>query len=411
MTDPAVQAAPGRFTFEAPTKVVHGAGALAALGPEVAARGAHRPLVVTDPGIAASGILAKVVASLEAAGLVVAVFDRVTHTASVAAVEAGDTAGRAHGYDAVIGVGGGSSLAASRGVAVLGAMGGTVAGCLGKELRTLPLFSVPTTAGSGSEVSPSAPLVDHARGAKITLSGPGCFSRVAILDPELLASLPPRQAALSGVDALTHALEAMLTSLATPITDALALGAMRILASDLPRVVRGGEPAATGRCLVASTMANQACGNAKLGLVHGLARNVQTLFAVTYGETIGVLLVPVLAFDLGAPPPTLPLIAGALGVAASGSSETTAADVVARVKRLLVEIGIPRHFDPAVVDRARIPLMARMVYARNTPAALDPAALERVDVSGWAPSPNLRRATYDDLVRLYERSLDGWQLD
>src|SRR2546428_12268405 len=114
----------------------------------------------------------------------------------------------------------------------------------------LPLYSVPTTAGSGSEVSPSAPLLDDELGAKLTLSGPGTFSRVAILDPDLLASLPSRQAALSGVDALTHAIEACCTNLATPITDALALAAMGILMCDHACVGRG-DAAARASCLVA----------------------------------------------------------------------------------------------------------------------------------------------------------------
>src|SRR5439155_515571 len=220
-----VLAAPDVFTFHAPTKVLHGRGAIARLGDEVATV-CRRPLLVTDPGIVASGLHRRAIDSLERRGLAVAIFDRVTHMATVRSVSEGVAAGRAHGFDCVVGLGGGSALAVARGVAIVGAderpvrelVGGW--GAEAPSLRMLPLFSVPTTAGSGSEVSPSAPLLDDELGAKLTLSGPGTFSRVAILDPDLLASLPSRQAALSGVDALTHAIEACCTNLATPITDA-----------------------------------------------------------------------------------------------------------------------------------------------------------------------------------------------
>jgi alcohol dehydrogenase class IV len=361
--------------------------------------------VVTDPGIVACGVAERVVAALRSAGLEPAVFDQVAHMATTAAAEAGAAAARAHRADAVVGVGGGSALAVARGVAILMAEGGDVASNAGRPARSAPLFSVPTTAGSGSEVSPSAPLLDRARGAKITLSGPGTFSRVAVLDPDLLASLPARQAALSGVDALTHGIEAYLTNLATPITDALAIAAVELLGADL-RAAVAGDGDARARCLVASTMANQACGNAKLGLVHGLARNIQTLFEVPYGVTIGVLLVPVMEFNRPAALGRFARLAGALGEP-PGADEGRSTAAVTRVKRLLADIGIPRRFE--AVDRSRIAEMARMVFARHTSAQLDRAALAAVDVSGFAPSPNLRRATFDDIVALYEASLAGWE--
>ena len=402
-----VLAPPDVYTFQAPTKVIHGRGALARLGPEVEAGGIRRPLVVTDPGIVACGVAARVLAALRGSSLTPALFDQVTHMATTAAVEAGAAAARAHGADAVVGVGGGSALAVARGIAILMAEGGDVASNAGKQARAAPLFSVPTTAGSGSEVSPSAPLLDRARGAKITLSGPGTFSRVAVLDPDLLASLPARQAALSGVDALTHGIEACLTNLATPITDALALAAVEILAADLRGGV-AGDGDARARCLVASTMANQACGNAKLGLVHGLARNVQTIFDVPYGVTIGVLLVPVMEFNRPAAIAKFARLAGALGCD-TGTHDARSLAATIRVKRLLADIDVPRRFD--TVDRSRIPEMARMVFARNTSAQLDREALAAVDTAGFAPSPNIRRATYGDIVGLYERSLSGWDVE
>jgi len=396
--------------------VLHGRGAIARLGDEVATE-CRRPLLVTDPGIVASGLHRRAIDSLERRGLAVAIFDRVTHMATVRSVSEGVAAGRAHGFDCVVGLGGGSALAVARGVAIVGAEERPVRELVGgwgaeaPSLRMLPLFSVPTTAGSGSEVSPSAPLLDDELGAKLTLSGPGTFSRVAILDPDLLASLPTRQAALSGVDALTHAIEACCTNLATPITDALALAAMGILVRDLAAAVRG-DADARARCLVASTMANQACGNAKLGLVHGLARNVQTLFVVPYGVTIGVFLVPVMEFNRPAALPAFARMADAMGLSRPGEPESSrAAAVVRAVKRLLAEIGIPRRLGSDEVDRSRIDELARMVFARNTPAQLDRAALASVDVGGFAPSPNIRRARYADVVALYERSLVGWTVE
>lgn len=402
---PAVLAPPDIFTFEAPTKVIHGRGALARLGGEILAAGCRRPLLVTDPGIVASGLAERVAEALRRAGLEVAVFDGVTHMATTAATESGARAALAHRADAVVGAGGGSALAVARGVAILVAEGGDVASKAGRDVRCAPLFSVPTTAGSGSEVSPSAPLLDRDRGAKITLRGHATFSRAAILDPDLLASLPARQAALSGVDALAHGIEAYLTNLATPITDALAVAAVEILARDL-RAAVAGDGDARARCLVASTMANQACGNAKLGLVHGLARNVQTLFDVPYGLTIGVFLLPVMEFNRPAAVERFARLGEAMGET-GGDEERRSRGAIERTRALLSDIGIPDRFDPATVDGSRIPELARMVFARDTDAQLDRAALARLDVTGFAPSPNIRRAGYDEIVALYRRAIEG----
>src|SRR2546425_12691968 len=172
-----VLAAPDVFTFHAPTKVLHGRGAIARLGDEVATE-CRRPLLVTDPGIVASGLHRRAIDSLERRGLAVAVFDRVTHMATVRSVSEGVAAGRAHGFDCVVGLGGGSALAVARGVAIVGAeerpvrelVGGW--GAEGPSLRMLPLFSGPTNTGSGRGVRPTGPPLDNLAGAQMTRSRP-----------------------------------------------------------------------------------------------------------------------------------------------------------------------------------------------------------------------------------------------
>ncbi len=399
-------------TFQLRTRLVHGPGSLEFLPKELKSLGVKRPWIITDQGIEKAGILTQVTDLLEKGGFAFGVFKDVGHIASVEDSIRSWNGAVAWSADGIIAVGGGTVLVLGK---ATGAMMGT-----GKSIReyawemperSIPVIAIPTTAGSGAEVNPNMPMVDKEHRIKLTVTSPECYPKVAILDPFLLKTLPYFQAICSGVDALTHSIEACWTTFGTPLTDTLALGGLKILMNNLRTACRTDDIEAKDACLLGSAMANMACQNTKLGFVHGLARNVQTLFNVTYGVTIGVMLTPVMEFNVSAAPERFSAMAEAMGVARRDLPLRVHAEAaVSQVKTLLADLEFPRRFGPEQVDRNAIPKMVKMVYARASDRYLTDEELEQIPVEGYAPSPNIRKATYQDLISLYEKAMEGWKI-
>lgn len=404
---------PGAATFLMKTKVVHGQGTLSLLPQELRGLGAKTPWIVTDPGLVSAGVCAEVESTLEKAGFSHGRFDQVAKVARASSVDASVVAARDFGFDSVIALGGGSALVVGKATAVVGSNGGNIRDYDGVgrvPLPPLPIVAIPTTAGSGAEVSMFSPVVDEERNLKLIIGGPNCFPHVAILDPLLLRTLPPTQAVYSGVDALAHAIEAQLSTGATPITDALGLCAMQALMNNLRTAALTDDMDAKEACLLASCMANWASGNAKLSLGHGLARNVQALFPVPYGLTIGIFLPITLDFNLPAAVPQLSRMARFAGIAESARPLQQAQAMVRAVKELLIDLRFPNRFTEKQVDRKKIPLMAAMAVQEVYGEKKDPSELMPVAPDTPVRSTNLRKATYRDAIELYERSLEGWTL-
>jgi alcohol dehydrogenase class IV len=406
-------------SFAMMTKVVYGLGSVQKLPGELEALNVRRPWIVTDPGIAAAGLLGHVQSVLQEAGIEAGTFTEVTPTAKVETVDECWRQAKEFSTDGIIALGGGSPLVIGKATGVLGGAvqnGENVDSCREFAFRApehvLPVLAIPTTAGSGSEVSPNLPLVDTANNRKITINDLKCYPRTAILDATLLRNLPAGIAAHSGVDALTHAIEACLTDASTPVTTAIAHSAMQMLIQNLRGCCYTGDLEAKQACLEGSFLANIACTNAKLGYVHGLARNVQTVFGLPYGLTIGVFLVPVLEFNLQAVPDRLAAMAPWLGASCSHKwdTKTQAEQAILQVKKLLLDLNFPVRFTSEQVDRSKIPLMAKMVFVRRAEKNFTTEELEALEVKGFGPNPNIRRATFEDIKKLYERSLDGWTL-
>lgn len=404
---------PPAAAFLMKTKVVHGRGTLALVPEELRRLGAARPWIVTDPGLVAAGLCGQLEEILRQAGFPCGRFDGVTHVARVRSVEESAAAAREFGFDSVVALGGGSVLVIGKATAILGANGGSIRDYdgVGRVPREpLPIVAVPTTAGSGADVSMFSPVVDEERHLKLLVGGENCFPRVSILDPLLLRTLPFTQAVYSGIDALAHAVEAQMSTGATPITDAIGLAAVEKLMAHLRTAAFTDDLDAKEACLLASCMANWASGNAKLSLGHGLARNVQALFPVPYGLTIGVFLPLAMEFNLPAAVGRLSRMARAAGVCAGGPPRREAEAMVRAVKELLLDLRFPTRFTEEQVDRRKIPLMAAMaasgVYGEKT----DPKDLPAIPPETPVRSTNIRQATYQDVVRLYERSLEGWTL-
>jgi alcohol dehydrogenase len=300
--------------------------------------------VVTDPGIRAAGLLEPVVRALgdNCAG----VFDEVPQDSDSEIVEKLAAAAREARADSLASLGGGSVIDTAKAAAILLTEGGKLADHDGFQMlgrAVTPHLSIPTTAGTGSEVTFAAVVKDRALRQKRVLFDYHLVPRVAILDPELLLSLPPRITAFTGMDAVTHAVEALHSLQAEPMADALALHALRLAHTFLPVCVRdGGNLEARGRMQAAATLAGWAFTNAMVGIVHALAHSLGALFGVPHGIANAILLPHGMRFNLGACPERYALAAEALGARRSDMDDEQAAlAAVETLAGLSAAIGLP----------------------------------------------------------------------
>ena len=342
--------------FQLPTKVRFGFGVSAALGEEAAALG-RRALVVTDPGVLRAGIADGPLAALRDAGLTVALFHGVSGNPRDHECLAAAEAGRALGADMVVAVGGGSPMDTAKTAAALLANGGTPQDWEAParlDRPPLPVVAVPTTSGTGSEVTFYAVVTDTARHYKMSLFDPRLAPAVALVDPGLTMTLPAAVTASTGMDALTHAVEAATCRLANPVSDALAKEAIGLVARHLPTAVRdGANREARAGTMMGSLLAGMAFGNTDVGSVHCLAEAIGGRYDTPHGVANAVFLPLVLAHNAAAFPERHAAVAVALGL--GGES---AADAVAAVAALAREVGIPRLRDLPGIDPADFPALA-----------------------------------------------------
>ena len=399
------------FTFYLPTKVVHGSGSTRETGKEFKALGATKALVVTDNGVRSAGLVEGVLESLRESSIPYAIFDEVEEDPGGATVTKGATLALQEKCDGIVVVGGGSPMCAGRGIGIVVTNGGKIRDYAGLNMASkppLPLIAIPTTAGSGAEVSQFIVLKDEELHTKMVAGSPLYFPKVAILDPLLLQGLPFRQFVASGVDALGHAIEAYLTTLCTPITDAWALQAVGMIYNNLRPAAMSDDLDAKEACLIGSTLANMACGNARLGLVHTMTTPLEGMFKMAHGIAVGILLPYVMEFNLPAAQERFADLAETMGESAEeGSLAELAPAAITAVKRLYVDLGFPRKYTDAEFDRKAIPQVARLVMG-GLYAARDLA--KEYPMHATVPSPNIRKATTADVIRLFERAFEGWEL-
>ena len=280
--------------FRTAGEIVTGVGALACVGERAATLG-RRALVVTGrQAMRAAGFTGRVLLSLEEAGVVAAVFEEVEHDPDVATVDAGRARCREAGCDVVIGLGGGSAIDAAKAIAGLAnETEPTAVFHDGKPIcaPVLPLIAIPTTSGTGAEVTKNAVISDRARGVKQSIRAEAMMPAVAIVDPELTVPCPPAVTAASGMDALVQAIEAFTSVKATPITEALAFDAARLLLRGLPRAWEDGTDLdAREACAYGSLMAGMAFANARLGAVHGIAHPLGARYGLEHGVVCALLM-------------------------------------------------------------------------------------------------------------------------
>lgn len=283
------------FEFYCPTKIVCGVDALDKLPDELADRNVSHPLVMTDTGLAKLGVSAKLTGVLEKAGVPYEVFDRVPPDSSLDVVNEVACLYVERGCDGFVAIGGGSVIDTTKGAAAsLAYEGIDFATLQGSEIlhRDLPpLIAVPTTAGTGSEVTLVAVIADTEKHAKLSFTSYKLVPHVAILDPALTVSLPPKLTATTGMDALTHAVEAYTSIQKNPVSDALAYKAIGLIAENLPLACQEGTNVdARTNLALASLMAGAAFSNAMVGLVHALGHSLGGLCHVPHGQAMMTLL-------------------------------------------------------------------------------------------------------------------------
>ncbi|MEM7199188.1 MAG: iron-containing alcohol dehydrogenase [Planctomycetota bacterium] len=285
--------------FRMPTRVEIEPGCAAQLAPVLHTLDAGRVVLVCDPGLEATPWPTQLRASLKAAGIASATFADVPSNPRTTTAEAAAARARQHGAAALVALGGGSAIDAAKAAAVLATNQGSAADFAGRERYTaapLPLVALPTTCGTGSEVTWVSVLTDEAARTKISLKGEAMFPAQALVDADLLGTLPDPLVAWTGLDAVTHALEATTCRLANPVSDALAERALALLLAALPDAV--GTPGerrdgARAQVMRGATLAGMAFGNADVAAVHCLSEALGGRYDVHHGLANAILLVPV----------------------------------------------------------------------------------------------------------------------
>lgn len=354
------------FTFETTPRIVCEQGGAARLGELCAGLGATRVFIVTDRGLRDAGVLEPALAGLQSAGLAAVVFSDVLADPPEASVMTAVAAAQQARADAVIGFGGGSSMDTAKLVALLARTASPLESIYGIGLAKgprLPLVQVPTTAGTGSEVTPIA-IVTTPSAEKKGVVSPVLYPDIALLDSQLTLKLPARVTAMTGVDAMVHAIEAFTTRhKKNPISDALALRALRLLYSHLPRVLAApGDADAREAMLLGSLLAGMAFANAPVGAVHALAYPLGGQFHVPHGLSNSLVLAPVLRFNLAAAAPAYAELGRTIGAAAPADADETAAlrfvDAMATLvatmpyEQTLREVGVAEADLPTLADDA-----------------------------------------------------------
>lgn len=380
--------------YESPTRMVHGINILPQLPDEVTRLGVKKPMLVTMPPMIKCGLIAKIEAPLKAAGIDYVIFDQLPGEPTCEDIAAGSAFYRENGCDGFIAVGGGGSIDSAKAIGVEIAEGGPVIDyeCAeGKKplsKRIPPLVAIPTTAGTGSEVTLWAVIKDKQREYKFNVGGVEMAAHVAFLDPTLQTSLPADFTAGTGMDALSHAIECYTCAYAQPITDCYALYAIELVGKYLRRAVaQGNDIEARYGMGLAAMFAGATYGTDSAGAIHALTQTLGGIFPIPHGKAVAATMVPCMEYNWMGEPAKYAKIAQALGEDISGLTETEAAKLaVTAVHKLASDIGIKSIAEWGVTEKD-IPRLAQAAFD-------DPQTIG-----------NPRDLTVDAYVKIYERCL------
>jgi len=382
------------MNYYLPNLIQFGVRAIANLSEHLRRLEANKPLIVTDKGLVESGILARVKELLSDAEIEYVIFDGVQPNPTDHNVYDGLAAYQEADCDAFIGLGGGSTMDATKAIQVMSSHEGAIeeyyadAGGAGKITPNMPKsILIPTTAGTGSEVSRGAIITDTKQNRKRAIGSPHLFPAVALLDPELTVSMPPKLTASTGMDALSHSVEAYVGKLYHPVAEGIALKAIKMVGKNLRTAVEHRDDLnARGEMLMASMMGALAFQKG-LGAMHSLAHQLSTEANIPHGIANAIMMPPVMKFNLEYAKEGYADIAAALGVDTSGMSiDVAAGAAITAARQLSQDVGMPQSLSEAGLHRDSLPNMAKNAMLDHCYGA------------------NPRPCTEEDMLRLYEEA-------
>jgi aldehyde dehydrogenase (NAD+) len=372
------------FNYFGPTKVVFEVGAVNEIPIQINELGS-KAVLITDQGLLETGLVDKIkkVIGSKLAG----VFADVPQDSGMEVVDAGTEYALSVGADVIVSLGGGSVIDTAKGISILMKQGGSLADFEGFQMLTepqIPHISVPTTAGTGSEVSMGAVILNREAGQKIILGEDHIIPRMAVLDPTLTESLPPGLTASTGMDALTHAIEAFVATMKNPVSDALALWAMKTIARYLPLAVKNGSDlVARGQMQVAAMVAGWSFSNGYLGAVHAMSHSLGAIKGVPHGTANALLLPHVMKFNLAEIPELTADIGHAMGFTDLAMSAVEAGEAaIAGIENLLVEVGLPRKLSEFGVTEDDITKCSELAMSDGSIVCNPRMVMEPEEVAG-----------------------------
>jgi alcohol dehydrogenase len=383
------------FTITQPTQIHFGAGLIKSLPEIIKQTGGNRPLLVIDPGLVAANQDNNIRVPLEDAGIDFVVYDRIDPEPGLRLADAGTELAREKNCDCVIGVGGGSAMDVAKAISILLTNGGQAVDYLGVgkiKKPGVPKIMVPTSAGTGAEVTFTAVFINEETGSKGGMNGDPLYPDIAILDPELTLSLPPHVTATTGIDALTHALEAYTSVQAHPISEMYSIRAITLIADNIRAAYADGRNIdARGNMLLGSLLGGKALAIAGVGLVHAMAYPLGGMFGIAHGLANAVLLPYVTAYNLIGNLDKHALLAELLGQDISGLSLRDASEVTVEELHLLnQDLGIPGSLRALNIPEEKFPEMAEIALTVARPVENNP-----------------RQPSKEDIIAIYEQAMEG----
>ncbi len=347
-----------------------GAGARKELPAVLNRMGLKKALVCSDKGLIKVGTTKMVTDVLDEVGFPYEIYSEIKPNPTVTNVQQGVAAFKESGADCIIAIGGGSSMDTAKGIGIVSNNPEfsdivSLEGCAPTKHKSVPIIALPTTAGTGAEVTINYVIIDEARQAKMVCVDPNDIPAVAIVDPELMYSLPKGLTAATGMDALTHAIEGYITKGAWVMSDMYELQAIKMIAESLPLAVdEPTNPVGREGMALAQYIAAQAFSNVGLGLVHGMAHPLGALFDVPHGVANALLLPTIMEFNMPKCVKKYGVIARTMGVDTTGMTDEQAAKAaVEAVRALSIRVGIPQTLTEIGIKASDIPALAKQAIA------------------------------------------------
>lgn len=382
-------------SFRVPSTIHFGINAVNEAGAEARHLGARKALLITDKVLASTGTVDPVIDSLKKAGVETVTYDGVNSEPTTAHVLEGLNVLREGGCDILVACGGGSPIDVAKAVRVLATNQGSVEDYMGFNKIAkpgLPLIAIPTTAGTGSEATMVTIITDTGRDVKMLIGSPYLLPTVALVDPVLTLKMPRGLTAATGLDALTHAIEAYVSIKAQPMTDIIALSAISKISRYLPQAWSNPENLeARSETMLGALQAGIAFSNSSVALVHGMSRPIGANFHVAHGVSNAALLGVVMEFSLVGSPERYADVAAAMGLKVQGLTSMDAARAGAEEVK-------------AMIRMLQIPTLTKLGVTREK---LDNVVSKMADdaIESGSPGNNPRKATKDEIVELYYAAL------